>query len=64
MARRGAGYEITALDVHTAYSHAMEAAEVLGQVEETRQRIEELVTTGRSPGGFVRQVLGHRFGIR
>ena len=39
----GHGYEITSLDVLNAYSHTMEAASNQGKVDETRQRVRDLI---------------------
>ncbi|MCA9755604.1 MAG: hypothetical protein KDA27_07365 [Candidatus Eisenbacteria bacterium] len=59
----GYGYEVTALDVSSAYSHTMEAARNAGCEEEVRARIVELV--GRESGKrFVVEVLRRGVGLR
>jgi len=55
----GHGYEITALDVLTAYSGTMEAAKNAAAIDQTRTRIRELLTGPKSPSkDFVSQALG------
>jgi hypothetical protein len=56
------GYEITALDVWSAYHAALEAAKALGHAEETKAIIRIWVAAER-PDGFVRQVLGRELGL-
>jgi hypothetical protein len=58
----GFGYEITALDVWSAYHAAFKAAEALGRAEETKAIIRNWVAAER-PDGFVRQVLGRELGL-
>ncbi|MDB6106284.1 MAG: hypothetical protein JWO52_6283 [Gammaproteobacteria bacterium] len=58
----GFGYEITALDVWSAYHAALKAAEALSRAEETKAIIRNLVAAER-PDGFVRQVLGRELGL-
>ena len=43
---RGYGYEITGADVWAAYEATMKAAEELGTVRETRQRVRNMITAG------------------
>lgn len=60
----GYGYDITGLDVSTAYTHTMQAAEKLGCADDTHRRIRELVA-GEAPGkGFVSKILGPQLGLR
>lgn len=54
---QGWGYHITALDVLSAHSIAMEAARKLGKEKEVRVRISGIVEKDSSPGMFLRQVL-------
>ncbi len=54
----GYGYEITGLDVHSAYSHTMKAAENAGCADETRQRIRDLVAREAFGERFVTKILG------
>jgi hypothetical protein len=58
----GFGYEITALDVWSAYHAALETAEALGHAKETKAIIQNWVAAER-PDGFVRQVLGRELGL-
>lgn len=53
---QGCGHEISGLDVWMAYSASMKAAEALGNVAETRDRMRQLIR--HSGYGFVAQVLG------
>ena len=55
---RGWGYEITALDVSSAYSMTMEAGRKVGRVEETKEIAFDIIEDDRSPGMFIKQVLG------
>ena len=59
----GWGYEITGLDVLTAYDMATRAAQALGCGEATRARIRALVEGDQSTGAFVRQVLHRHVGL-
>ena len=55
----GHGYEITSVDVFAAYSGTMEAAKHAAAVDQTRNRIRELLAVDKSPSkDFVAQVLG------
>jgi hypothetical protein len=59
MDRRGYGYEITGLDVLSAYSSTLEAAKNCSAVDEIEGRIRELLTAPKSPAkDFVANVLG------
>jgi len=59
----GYGYEVTSLDVHSAYTHTMKAAENAGCTEETLQRIRYLVTRESFGECFVTKILGRQLGI-
>lgn len=60
----GHGYEITSLDVLAAYSGTMEAAKHAAAVDQTHDRIRELLAAGKSPSkDFVAQVLGRALEI-
>jgi hypothetical protein len=59
----GYGYEITGIDVLSAYSHTMKAAENAGCAEETRQRIRDLVSRESFGERFVTKVLGRYLGL-
>ena len=59
----GWGYEITSLDVLSAYTYTTKAAEKAGRSEETRRRIRDLVA-GETPNDrFVTRVLGRQLGL-
>lgn len=58
----GYGYDITGADVWAAYSITVRAAERAGVVDETRERIRDLVA-GESAGGFVSQILGKELAL-
>jgi hypothetical protein len=58
----GFGYEITSLDVWSAYHATLKAAETLGRADETKASIRELVQ-GERHDGFVRQILGGELGL-
>ena len=58
----GYGYEITGLDVETAYDFTLEAAGNAGMADACLERIRDLVA-GKAPGArFVRRVLARRLG--
>ena len=59
---QGWGYEITGIDVHSAYDYAMKAAEKLDLAEKVRGEIIEIVDSAKSPGMFVKDVLGRFLG--
>ena len=59
---RGYGYDVTSLDVWTAYEGVLKAAEQLGTGNEAKDVVRNLVT-GEAAGGFVRQILGRELGI-
>jgi hypothetical protein len=56
------GYEITSLDVWSAYHATLKAAEALGHADKTKTGIRELVK-GERHDGFVRQILGRELGL-
>jgi hypothetical protein len=58
----GFDYEITALDVWSAYHAALEAAKAFGHAEETKAIIRNWVAAER-PEGFIQQVLGRELGL-
>ena len=58
----GHGYEITGADVLDAFSYTMQAAEQVGQGEETLQQVRGLVASDASEAGFVARILGPRLG--
>lgn len=59
---RGHGYEITSMDVWSAYTSTLKAAERLGNASDTKMRIRQLVAQ-EAGGGFVRQILGRELAI-
>jgi hypothetical protein len=58
----GCGYEITSLDVWSAYHATLNAAENLGHADKTKASICELVQ-GERHDGFVRQILRCELGL-
>ncbi|MDD3581798.1 MAG: hypothetical protein PHW74_12350 [Desulfobacca sp.] len=56
----GYGYEVTGLDVLEAFELASQAAEKLGRVEEVNVIIGKIVGEDKSPGMFVKKILGSR----
>ena len=54
---RGHGYEITSIDVWSAYHSTLKAAEHLGTLSDTKKSIRRLVAQ-EAAGGFVRQIIG------
>jgi hypothetical protein len=58
----GFGYEITSLDVWSAYHTTLKAAENLGHADKTKASIHELVK-GERHDGFVREILGRELGL-
>jgi len=61
---RGYGYEITSADVWGAYAETLRAAEGIRAVEDTRERIRQLVVNDSSVGQIVTTVLGRILGLR
>ncbi|MBW1799884.1 MAG: hypothetical protein JRJ85_04060 [Deltaproteobacteria bacterium] len=55
---QGWGYEVTGLDVHSAYDYAARAAAELGKEEQVYRDIKKIVDHDTSPGMFVKEVLG------
>jgi hypothetical protein len=58
---QGHGYDVTALDVHSAYMHTMSAAKRAGREDEIRGLIRHYVTEG-SRREFMTTVLGRELG--
>ncbi len=61
---RGYGYEITSADVWGAYAETLRAAEGISAVEDTRERIRQLVVNDSSVGQLVTTVVGRILGLR
>lgn len=59
----GYGYEVTGLDVASAYAHTMQAAEHAGCVTQTYERIRDLVAQESFGERFVTRVLGRELGL-
>jgi len=59
----GYGYEITGLDVLTAYSFTMKAAENAGVTPQTQERIRALVAAVRYEEMFVAKILARKVGL-
>jgi hypothetical protein len=59
---QGHGYEVTALDVHSAYTHTMNAAQRAGRADEIRSLIRHYVTDGPLRE-FMTKVLGRELGL-
>ena len=59
----GYGYEISNLDVDSAYTHTMKAAENEGCPDETKQRIRDLVAKETFGERFVTRILGRQLGL-
>ncbi len=59
----GYGYEVTGLDVQSAYSFTMKAAENAGVVPQAQERIRALVAAESSGDRFVTKVLGRQLGL-
>jgi hypothetical protein len=59
---QGHGYDVTVLDVHSAYTHTMNAARRAGRVDEIRSLIRHYVTDGRL-GAFMTTVIGRELGL-
>ena len=60
----GWGYEITGSDVYSAYDYAMKAAERLGITDLVKADIVKIVSADKSPGMFVRDILGRHLDLR
>jgi hypothetical protein len=58
----GHGYEVSSVDVWSAYYSTLKAAEHLGVLSDTKTRIRQLVAQ-EAVGGFVRQVLGKELAL-
>lgn len=59
----GYGYEITGLDVYSAYSHTLKAATNADCAEETQRRIVDLVAGETASDRFVTKILGKYLGL-
>ncbi len=59
----GYGYEVTGMDVWSAYNHTMKAAENAGRKTETFERIRKLVAGEVFEGRFLTKVLGQELGL-
>jgi hypothetical protein len=59
----GYGYEITGLDVHTAYDYTLKAAAGAGCEDKTRERIRSLVRGEDFGERFVTKILGRELGL-
>lgn len=55
---QGWGYEVTGIDVRSAFDYAIRAAEKLGLEEQVRRDINKTIDQDRSPGMFLKDVLG------
>jgi hypothetical protein len=55
---QGWGYEVTGIDVQTAFDYAIKAAEILGLEEHVRKDIKKMVAQDESPGMIMQDVLG------
>ena len=60
---QGYGYEITSDDVWMAFVTTMNAAQKLGTVAETRQRVRTMITASALGGDFVRKILGRELDL-
>lgn len=60
---KGYGYDITDLDVLTAYDYTMKAAENAGCKSETVERIRKLVAKEKFGERFVTNILGRELGL-
>jgi len=61
---KGWGYEITGLDVYSAYDYAMKAAETLDVADQVKEDIIRIVTADKSSGMFVKDILGRHLDLR
>lgn len=59
----GWGYEIAGADVYSAYNYALKAAETLDVAEQVKADIIRIVSADKSPGMFVKDVLGRHIGL-
>jgi hypothetical protein len=59
----GYGYEITGLDVRSAYDYTIKAAEIAGCKSETFEHIRKLVAAEVFGERFVRKILGRELGL-
>ena len=59
---QGHGYEVTALDVHSAHTRTMSAARRAGRADEIRSLIRHYVTDGPLRE-FMTRILGRELGL-
>ena len=59
----GYGYDVTSLDVRDAYTHTMQAAENAGCIDQTQQRIRDIVASETFGERFVTRILGQQLGL-
>jgi hypothetical protein len=59
----GYGYEITSLEVHSAYTLTLQAAENANITDATQQRIRDLVASETFGERFVTKILGRQLGL-
>jgi hypothetical protein len=52
------GYEITGIDVHSAFHYATKAAQKLELEEQVRRDIKKMVAQDTSPGMFMKDIRG------
>jgi len=60
----GWGYEITGSDIYSAYDYAMKAAENLGIADQVKADIVKIVNADKTPGLFVKDMLGRHLDLR
>jgi hypothetical protein len=60
----GWGYETTGSDVYSAYDYALKAAENLGITDQVKADIVKIVSTDKSQGMFVKDMLGRHLDLR
>jgi hypothetical protein len=60
----GWGYEITGMDVHSAYDYAMKAAESLDIAEQVKENIIRIIKADKSSGMCLKDILGRHLDLR
>ena len=60
---QGYGYEITSVDILTAYTHTIKAAANAHRSDEVRNRIRALIDSADARGRFVAKILGREVGL-